>query len=289
MTEKISPARFEKYLARRESEAHKGSFGRALLICGSFGMAGAAVLSARAALRSGVGLCECLLPPDIYPIVSAAVPEAVFTPDDSLRTVLKRVQAAGAVLIGCGLGAGRQAAEAVQMVCETCERPLVIDADGINAICGHIDVLEKHQSDVILTPHPGEMARLIGTSAAQIQSRREETAREFAARTGTILVLKGHETVVALPGGETFVNPTGNPGMATGGSGDVLAGILVSLLAQGLPAAEAAMAAVYIHGLAGDRSAARLSPLAMLPSEIIERLPEVFLEFEKQRGVELEK
>ncbi len=284
----ISPDEFKKYFKPRDPDSHKGTFGRALCIAGSFGMAGAAILSARAALRSGAGLCEVFLDRAIYEIVASAVPEAVFSPvieEDGLPMLSKRLNVASSVLIGPGSGATLKTKEYLDFLIENCEKPMVIDADGINVLSKHIDVLEKHKAEIVLTPHPAEMARLMNTTVNKVQENREKTACDFAVKYQVSVVLKGHNTVVALPCGKCFVNPTGNAGMATGGSGDVLAGIIVSLAAQGIPVGDAAKMGVYIHGLAGDMAASTLSQHSLMPSDIVEALPSVFLKFEKQSGV----
>ena len=163
----------------------------------------------------------------------------------------------------------------------TLEKPLVLDADGINALSEHINLLEKHSGEILLTPHPAEMARLINSDVKTVQQNRQKTASDFAKKYGVTVILKGHGTVIALKDGRVFINPTGNPGMATGGSGDVLSGMLVSFLAQGLSPETAAKAAVYIHGAAGDLAAEKKSQRSMLPSDILNELPRLFLEYEK--------
>lgn len=166
----------------------------------------------------------------------------------------------------------------VSALVEESQIPLVIDADGINALASNIDVLKRAKSTPVLTPHPGEMARLLGCSVLDVQQNRYTCARHFSERYGAVVVLKGANTLVALPDGAVFVNRTGNPGMARGGSGDVLAGMIASFMAQGIAPELAAVCGVYLHGLAGDRCAKRLSQLAMTPSDLIEELPEIFLQ-----------
>lgn len=276
---------------RREEDTNKGSFGTLFSVCGSTGMAGAALLSARAALRSGVGLVDLALPAELYPVVAGALAEPVYTllrqtargllSEESAALLNRKMLDASAVLIGCGLGKSAFARSLLRRVAACSAAPLVIDADGINLLAENIDILKTVRASVILTPHPGEMARLLGTTAAQIQAHRLAYARRFAKEHGVILVLKGSGTLVASPDGKIFLNPTGNPGMAKGGSGDVLAGMIASLAAQGIPPFWAAVCGVYLHGLSGDRCAARLSQCAMLPSDFIEELPLLFSEFER--------
>lgn len=265
---------------KRRHNSHKGTFGKALLICGSYGMAGAAILSARAALRSGLGIAECVVCDGIYQAFTSAVPEAVCVPkktDESgtlkaIDNISKLLDNCSSVLFGCGVGQSGETFKILKDIIDNSTIPTVIDADGINLLSNSIDLLKKSKATVILTPHPGEMARLCGCSVKEIESDRINKAKNFAQKYNCILVLKGANTIVALPNGEVTVNLNGNPGMATGGSGDVLAGILVSLLAQGMEPSLAAKAAVYLHGEAGDKAAEHRSKHSMLPSDIIEEL-----------------
>lgn len=271
----------------RAADSHKGTYGTVLSVCGSYGMAGAAALAAKAALRSGAGLVVSALPETIYPIVAAQVPEAVFVPygesgAHAAKLLLPRVRQASSLLIGCGLGQTRDAAELLEALVSDAACPIVLDADGINLLTRHISIVETIQAPLILTPHPAEMSRLLGCTTAEIQRDRAAAACEAVRRTGAVVVLKGHHTVIAAPSGELWVNPTGNPGMAVGGSGDVLAGMIAALAAQGLSTEDAARCGVYLHGAAGDRAAARLSQHAMLPSDIIDELGGLFLQLEQQ-------
>ena len=275
----------------RPLDSHKGTFGRVLLVVGRYGMAGAAILSARAALRSGAGLVTVALPRSIYPIVAAAVPEAVFLPlDETLEgdltldavgAVVARAKTADAVVLGCGLGCSATVAQLVTRLRRYCACPLILDADGINSVTPHMLVEETAFAPLVLTPHPGEMARLLDCTVDEVQRHREEIARRFADEYGVILALKGYHTLVAAPDRPLMQNETGNPGMATGGSGDVLAGLIGGLTAQGMDAYFATLCGVYLHGAAGDRAAARLSQHAMLPSDMIEELGGLFLNIEK--------
>ncbi len=262
-------------------QSHKGSRGKLLLVCGSFGMAGACMMAARAALRSGAGLLQLAVDESIYPILAGAVPEAVFTVlrweesrEESEEKLKKAMEGASACLVGCGLG------ELREMVCPTvfshCEVPLLADADALNFLSEHPEFFSRCKAPLVLTPHPGELSRLLSESVPSIQANRLETAKLAAARFRAVTVLKGAATITASPEGRCAVNPTGNPGMAKGGSGDVLAGIMASLLAQGLPPFEAAKAAAYFHGKAGDLCKTRLSQRTMLPTDLIEELPRVF-------------
>ncbi len=274
----------------RERDTHKGSFGHLLMVCGSYGMAGAVMLAAKAALRCGVGLLTVALPQSIYPMVATAVPEAVFLPLPeteegtlsmaALAPLRRALKGKTALLIGPGLGRGDAVDRLLGALLCQADCPVLLDADGLNALAMHIDMLETVHAPCVLTPHPGEMARLIGADTTAVQVDRAGVASSFAKRHGVTLVLKGHRTLIATP--HTLrENPTGNPGMATGGSGDVLAGMIASLLAQGLKPADAAAAGVYLHGLAGDRAAQRLSQHGMLPSDMIAELGGLFLTLER--------
>lgn len=265
---------------KRRRNSHKGTFGTALTVTGSYGMAGAAILSARSALRSGAGIVKCVLCESIYPAFTSSVPEAVCLPSQehngTLRfdeqLIAKALKGSSAVLIGCGLGVSPDTQKIIENIIKISEVPVVIDADGINALCGRIDIIKNSKAPVILTPHPGEMARLCSLSVKEIEADRENIARCFAVKYGCTLVLKGANTIIAAQNGDIFYNLTGNPGMSTGGSGDVLAGMIVSLLAQGIEPIKAACAAVYLHGEAGDKAAAKRGERAMLPTDMIEEL-----------------
>ncbi len=276
----------------RPADSHKGTFGQVLAVCGSYGMAGAAILSVRGALRSGAGLVTAAIPRSIYPMVTAAQPEAVCLPlaeDKDGRLALAARSAlrdslpkAASVLIGCGWGQGEDLSCLLLDLLERAACPVVLDADGINGLLPHIDKLKARKAPLILTPHPGEMARLCRLPIEDVQKDRPGVARRFAMEYGVIVVLKGHRTVIASPDRDLLVNPTGNPGMATGGSGDVLAGIIASFAAQGMPPLDAAMCGVYLHGRAGDHAADRLSQHAMLPSDLLEDLGPLLLMLENR-------
>ena len=286
----ITPAWVGEQIGPRAVDSHKGTYGQLLAVCGNYGMAGAALLCIRGALRSGVGLVRAAVPRSVYPLLAAAVPEAVFLPvaeneqgqffAEAADTLLQAADTASAVVLGCGLGRGEDV-ESIINALLSCRCPLVLDADGINGISPHILTRERVSAPRILTPHPGELARLLDVPTEQLQRYREEIAAEFVREHNAILVLKGHRTLVAAPDRPLLVNETGNPGMATGGSGDVLAGVIGGLVAQGMPPYEAAACGVYLHGAAGDCAAARLSMHSLLPTDIIEELGNLFLQFEK--------
>ena len=257
-------------LTNRQKSAHKGTNGTLLSVCGSYGMAGAAILSGEAALRSGVGILKAAVPRSVYPIVASKLTEAVFLPLDEDENGL--ISSSN----WCGLGTGMDMTELVSALIATSSKPIVLDADGINSILPNIDVLRQAMAPVIITPHPGEMARLTGTDIMTVQKNRYLTARNFASDYGVTVVLKGANTIIAFPDGNVYVNMTGNNGMAKGGSGDILAGIMASFLAQGMSYDEAAVNAVYYHGLAGDKCAEHFSPRTMLPRDILGELVNIF-------------
>ncbi len=272
-------------LPYRPDDANKGTMGTLLNISGSFSMAGACILSSLSALRSGVGLQKIALPQSIYSIVAANVYEAVFVPvkdsssgtvdNSSLDFLLDNAKHANSVLLGCGLGLSEDTISFVRDFVLACTAPLLIDADGINALSMNIDVLKQSKAQIVLTPHPKEMSRLCSLSVEEILTDRAGVAQKFAKEYNSVVVLKGKDTVVT-DGERVYINPTGNSGMAKGGSGDVLSGVIASLMAQGVSRFEAACIGVYIHGLAGDLAATDLTKTAMLPRDIIDYLPRAF-------------
>lgn len=276
----------------RAPDSHKGNFGHVLILAGSVGKTGAAAMAARAALRAGAGLVTVATTKSAQPVVAALGMEYMTEPLPeteagtislgALDRLDELVKGKTALALGPGLGQAPEAAECVRKLVNKHDLPLVLDADGLNAFAGCAESLRPKSiafnSPTVLTPHPGEMARLIGKETAEIQTRRVEAAREFAERHGHILVLKGHRTLIAGPGGQVWVNPTGNPGMATGGAGDVLTGIIAGLLGQHLsrPAHEVAAAGVYLHGLAGDIAAEKYGQVSMIAGDLLEAIPRAF-------------
>lgn len=262
----------------RDPKSHKGDYGRVLLLCGSEGFTGAAALAARAALRTGSGLIFTGVPRAVYPIVAAKLdaPMVFPLPCDqagrlsltALPEILRRMETADACLLGPGLGRSPDLDILIREVIGHCRVPLLLDADGINAVAGHIDVLRGAACPLVLTPHEGEFRRL--TQAAEPD--RISGAQNFARDSGVVLLRKGHCTVIT-DGQKTYVNHTGNAGMAVGGSGDVLSGILVSILGRGVPPLEAAAAAAWLHGRAGDLAARRLGQYTMGPGDMLDELP----------------
>ncbi len=275
----------------RPIEAHKGIYGHLLLVAASNGKTGAASMAARAALLAGAGLVTIAAPRSAVTALAALGVEYMTEPlaETETGTLDHQAYSSGrlntllagktAVAIGPGLGLHPSTAALVRDFVASCPLPMVIDADALNCLAGHLESLSGTERLRILTPHPGEMSRLCELPTARVQAQRIEVSRNFAARHGVCLVLKGARTIVAEPGGTVFVNPTGNPGMATGGTGDCLTGLLGGLLAQapGRPPAELAAAAVYVHGLAGDLAAQKKGQRSMLAGDLLEAISSAFL------------
>lgn len=264
-------------LPDRPVHGHKGNFGRVLLLCGSRGYTGAAAIAAMGALRSGAGLVYLGVPESIYEIEAVKLTEPIVFPlpdNDGMYSaeasseVFKLLPKMDAVLIGCGMGRSDGTERMLKTVLNGTDRPVVVDADGINLLAGHKDILRGRTGPVILTPHEGEFQRLAGTAI----HNREESAERLALDLGCITLLKGHHTIIT-DGRCTYRNLTGNPGMAVGGCGDLLAGIIVSLAAQGLDPLKAAAIGAWIHGAAGDLCAKQIGQYGMLPTDMLEVLP----------------
>ena len=279
---KVKPVRrtsrqlIKKCCPERKPDTHKGDYGKLLLICGAEGYTGAPYLAARAALRTGAGLIYTGVPRAVYPIVAAKLhaPMVFPLPDENgklsleaLPEILKRLEQADACLLGPGLGRSEALDTVVCEIIRGCRCPLVLDADGINAAAAHMDVLREAACPIVLTPHEGEFRRL----TQEPEQNRISGAEALAARLGAVVLRKGHESIIT-DGKKTYVNRTGNAGMATGGSGDVLAGILTALLGQGVPPLEAAAAAAWLHGRAGDLAALELGQYALSPTDLIGQL-----------------
>jgi NAD(P)H-hydrate epimerase len=263
-------------LPDRAVDAHKGDFGKILLLCGSRGYTGAAYLAAMGALRSGAGLVFLGVPESIYQIEAVKLNEAIVfpLPDEdgklsvaAIPEIISRLPNMDAVLIGPGLGQSERTLQVVRAVLEQAVCPVVLDADGINLIASHKDIVRGRTGTTILTPHGGEFARLGGASGDRVAA-----ATEMANDLGCIMLLKGHHTVIT-DGVSTYINPTGNPGMAVGGSGDVLAGIITALLGQGIEPLQAAACSAWLHGAAGDLCAAEIGQYGMLPTDMVNVLP----------------
>lgn len=272
------------YLAPRNAETHKGTFGHVLLVAGSRGLAGAAALAARGALRAGAGLVTAALPSSLAPPFLPGLPEAMLfpLPDDgdgivatgAAAALRERLGQVDALAVGPGLSRGAGCADIVRELCTADQIPIVLDADALHALAdAGPQLTRRRRTPAVLTPHPGELARLLGGGAAAVQADRVEAARSCARGYGAIVALKGARTVVADPGGAAWINPTGNPGMATAGMGDVLTGVIAAHLARGLSPLASAQLGVHLHGLAGDLAAAAAGPWGILAAEVADRVP----------------
>lgn len=273
----LTAADIARLLPKRDENAHKGNFGRVLLLCGSRGYTGAAYFAAMGALRTGAGLVYLGVPESIYAIEAVKLNEPVVFPlpeqggrlsEAAVPEILEKIPRMDAVLIGPGLGLGQGSFAVLKAVLTHAACPVVVDADGITLLVPHMDILRGREAPTILTPHDGEFTRLFGP----VGEDRMASARAAALESRGIMLLKGHRTCVT-DGIREYRNTTGNPGMAVGGSGDVLAGVLVSLLGQGLEPLEAAACAVWLHGKAGDLCAGELGEYGMLPTDLLDFLP----------------
>ena len=280
----LTTADIATMLPARDPSSHKGTFGHAGILAGSVGKTGAAALAAQAALRIGAGLVTVATPSSVNDVLESKLLEAMTMPfpETKARTLARSgldrivafIQARTAVAIGPGLSTHHETVELVQSLMKHLDRPSVLDADALNALASRAALLTECKTPPILTPHPGEMARLEANATARsINADRINTARRFARERGVFLVLKGARTIIARPDGLVAICPTGNPGMATAGTGDVLTGMIVGLLAQGVPSWEAACAATYLHGSAGDLAAQQLGQAGMLASDLIAHIP----------------
>jgi len=272
-------------LLRRKAKTHKGDYGHLFILAGSARFSGAGLLCAEAALRSGAGLVTLGLPKSINLAVIKIKPREVMTLPlaetregtlslKALSKILRMLKQADVLVIGPGLGNNKSTYALIRKVINKCRLPAVIDADGLNAFSKNLEILKKHKGLTILTPHQKELSRLFGLDMSSVQKNRKLIAKKYAKYYNNIIILKGHETLVAGSRGQLYVNKTGNPGMATAGSGDVLSGIIGAFLGQGLDAFSAAKYAVYIHGLAGDIAAKDKTQMGLIASDIINRIPD---------------
>ena len=278
-------------LPKRKTVSNKGTYGHALCVCGSMRMTGAAYLAVSGALRCGTGLVTSAFPQSAYPAIAPKLVEPLLLPLESnfegtfafsaKAGITEAAERASAVLIGCGIGYNKDTSLLVQSLVKEINKPMIIDADGINALSSNIDILKEAQAPIILTPHPGEMSRICGKSIPEIIASPIVAAYEFAKKYGVTVVLKGANTIVcSYDSNEIYVNSTGNQGLARGGSGDLLAGMTVSFLAQGMNPFDASVCSVYLHGLCADIVAEKTSTRGMLPSDVLNHLPELFSKFE---------
>lgn len=299
--------------APRKLDSHKGMYGHALIVAGSVGKTGAAALAAKSALRAGAGLVTVATPQSALPVIAALGMEFMTEPlpetpagtvsssalDESKPNGARHskldalAESKSVVAVGPGLGNHPETVEVIRRFVNHCPAPIVLDADGLNAFAGRADEIKAKGRIRVLTPHPGEMARLTGLATADLQERRIEVARDFAMRHSLHLVLKGARTLIAAPDGRVAVNPTGNPGMATGGTGDCLTGIVAGLLASVIArssnpdvgeVSRAVEAAVYLHGLAGDIAAARTGEASMIAGDLIDAIPQAFISLRQAKG-----
>jgi len=278
-------------LPGRRPDGHKGTFGRVLVVAGSVGMSGAAILCARGALRAGAGLVTIACPRAINTSLEAALAEAITLPlpdeeghlaEAALPLLEEAVARADVVVVGPGLSRHPTVGEIVVALLARIKVPVVVDADGLFPLQGRLDLLLSLADRVVLTPHPGELSRLIDRSADRIDEDRIEVSRAFACKYRVVLVLKGRPTAIGNPSGKVYLNPTGNTGLATGGSGDVLTGIIAGLLAGGASPTDAAVLGAYLHGYAADRLACDIAERAILPSDLVDILPTAIAEVERR-------
>jgi len=271
------------FLKKRRKNAHKGDFGHLFIIAGSIGYPGAATLCSQAALLSGSGLVTLGIPKSIYPIVARKVTEVIPFPlpegsekslsERALGPILKKMEDVDVMVVGPGLTQHRETVKLVHRLLPKLTKPTVIDADGLNAISKKVEILKRVKIPLILTPHPGEMARLIKRGSAYVQAHREEVAKKFAVRYNVTIVLKGHRSIVASPLRKRYINSTGNPGMATAGCGDVLTGVIGSLLGQKMSPFDAARYGTYLHGISGDLAVKVKGEASLIASDLLAYLP----------------
>ncbi len=277
-------------LPRRRPDGHKGTFGRVVIVAGSVGMSGAAILCARGAARVGAGLIYAAIPASLDAIVETALPEAITLPmpDEDGRLVGgggerfdETLGRADLLAIGPGLGRADDTARAVRAILSRFDGPVVLDADGFVVLAGEEALLRRLAGRTVVTPHPGELSRWVDATPAVIDRDRRDHARAFAMAHRLVVVLKGRPTAIGLPDGEVYLNPTGHDGLATGGTGDVLTGMIAGLAASGAPLADAAVAATYVHGLAADLAVRRRSPRSLIPTDLHDAVPQALWEIER--------
>ena len=273
-----------KSFPRHAPGAHKGNFGHVLVIAGSAGYTGAAYLTSQAAALSGSGLVTLAIGKSIYPIMAEKLTEVMVRPfietkDASLSLLAEKDLVAfsakcDVLAIGPGISQNKETQDLVRNLIGRLDKPVVLDADGINACAGRLDAIKNAKAKLVLTPHVGEMARLTGKDASEVEKARKDVALAFASEYNTVLVLKGHNTIVAAPNGDVYVNETGNVGMASGGTGDVLTGMIASFIGQGCEPFTAAVLGTYFHGLAGDMAVKEKGTLSLIATDLLNKLPE---------------
>ncbi len=289
LTTLVTPELVRKWIPARRLDSHKGDSGKLFIVAGSVGLTGAATLAAESAMRAGAGLVKVGIPESLNDILEAKLTEAMTRPLPELKkprclalrslgVILEEMKSADALCIGPGLGRHHETRELVKRLLRKLDRPAVLDADGLFPFSGEPDELSNCRAQLVLTPHIGEFARLTGRSTDEIEGNRIELLREYAAAIGKTVLLKGSPTLIANADGEVYLSPTGNPGMATGGSGDVLSGVIAALLAYRVEPTSAAAAGAYLHGLAGDLAASESGIFGMIAGDICSCLPEAFLD-----------
>ena len=279
----LTPERIRMAFKPRSPDAHKGTTGHVLVVAGSVGKTGAAAMTAMSAMRAGAGLVTLAIPESLNPVLETHVLEAMTYPlpetengmigESSFNKIMDLLFGKKSLAIGPGLGETAETKKLVHRIIMESPVPTVIDADGLNNIAGNTELLKKSKAPLILTPHPGEMARLMGSTTSSVQKDRITCTREFAKKFNVHIVLKGVKTIIAHPKGDIFINPTGNPGMASGGMGDILTGIIAGLVAQGYPPETAAHTGVYLHGAAADMLAEKIGPFGYLSTEVMNAIP----------------
>ena len=282
----ITDDSFRRPFMDRKKSSHKGSYGRLLNIAGSLRYNGAAAMSTKAALRTGVGLCILATPKSVVQTIGASIHETTYLPlcetddgfvaDNAVDMILSNIKEVSAISVGSGMGRSENTRNITEAVIKNAACPIIIDADGINSIADNIDILKERKGEIILTPHVMEFSRISGLSVAEIQADRIGSAKAFSEKYGVTVVLKGANTVIACSDGKVYINICGNSGLAKGGSGDVLTGIIASMAAQGIDAGTAATSGVYCHALASDMLLEKHTMESMLPTDVIDILPIVY-------------
>ncbi len=271
-------------LPERKADSHKGTYGRVLVVGGSRGLTGAAAMTSMAALTAGAGLVTAAVPTSLHDLMEVKLTEVMTKPLpetddisislDALEDITELTGQADVLALGPGMSTNGDTMELVRQVLLSVETPVVVDADGLNALAGSTDILNKSKAPLVLTPHPGEMSRLLGIKTEEVQNNRVEITIESAKKWNAVVVLKGDRSVIADPDGSLYINPTGNPGMASGGTGDILTGMIAAFIGQGLTPIKAAVTGVYFHGLAGDLAAEKKSMLSLVAGDLLEYMPE---------------
>ena len=287
----LSPDEIRSKFPHRRENANKGDFGKGLIIAGSYDMPGAAVIASAAAVNSGAGLIKLAFPDKAYPAVTSSCPEKILLPlmtnnngrisSQNIKKIEDELGKCDAVLIGCGMGCDHDTAAIAEAVLKSSAVPVIIDADGINALKDNINVIKSCLSPVVITPHPGEAARILGCTVGEIEKDRKAACKAIFEKTGAVVVLKGSRTIVTANGIDFYVNLTGNPGMATAGSGDMLSGIILSFICQKIKPFSAAVCGVFVHGMAGDIVKSKYSMMGTTPTRMTEELPKILRSLER--------